>query len=38
VPGFNANDGFNYFFNRRPSRPADQRHPGVTEFPPRRTV
>ena len=38
VPGFNANDGFNYFFNRRPSRPAGQRDPGVTEVPPRRTV
>jgi len=30
VPGFTTNDGFNYFFNRRPSR--------VTEVSPRRTV
>lgn len=24
VPGFNANDGFNYFFNRRPARAASK--------------
>lgn len=30
-PGFNANDGFNYFFNRKPSSQGEPRRLGVTE-------
>jgi len=38
VPGFNANDGFNYFFNRRPARAAAKDDLGLTEAPPGRTA
>ena len=38
VPGFNANDGFNYFFNRRPARTAVKDDLGLTEAPPGRTA
>jgi MoaA/NifB/PqqE/SkfB family radical SAM enzyme len=37
-PGYNANDGFNYFFNRRPARAANKDNLSLTEAPPRATA